>query len=182
MHAACVAATQRPPASQPAWRPRRVLSLSTRQVAEAFNQPLSFDTSSVTTINSMFSVRCVPLPPVLTVVGPSLHRRCTLARAVVAPRPLVLPARMPPLFCMPPLPTWQGAATFNLPLSFDTSSVTTMSGMFAVRSVPLPPISSRGFPLARFPLAPQPPYRPPTCRFVSLPLRLGRARRRSTSR
>ena len=31
--------------------------LSTRQYASAFNQPLSFDTSSVTTMHAMFSVR-----------------------------------------------------------------------------------------------------------------------------
>ena len=32
------------------------------------------------------------------------------------------------------LPTWQDASAFNQPLSFDTSSVTDMTGMFAVRS------------------------------------------------
>ena len=40
--------------------------LSTRQGAAAFNQPLSFDTSRVTIMWSMFNVRCTPpraLPP-----------------------------------------------------------------------------------------------------------------------
>ena len=55
-----------------------------------------WNTSGVTDMSNMFLVRSCPCPPVPTVVGPSLHRRCTLARAAVAPRPLVLPARMPP--------------------------------------------------------------------------------------
>tara|TARA_B100000795_G_scaffold201552_1_gene155372 strand:- start:301 stop:417 length:117 start_codon:yes stop_codon:yes gene_type:complete len=32
------------------------------------------------------------------------------------------------------LATWQASFAFNQPLSFDTSSVITMSGMFSVRS------------------------------------------------
>ena len=40
-------------------------SPSTRQQASAFNQPLSFDTSKVTTMSGMFQVRSprVPLAP-----------------------------------------------------------------------------------------------------------------------
>jgi len=40
-------------------------SPSTRQNAKAFNQPLSFDTSSVTTMRYMFRVRSprVPMAP-----------------------------------------------------------------------------------------------------------------------
>ena len=37
--------------------PHRMPLLSTRQLAWAFNQPLSFDTSKVTTMHAMFWVR-----------------------------------------------------------------------------------------------------------------------------
>ena len=42
---------------RPAPRPASYALLSTRQYAAAFNQPLSFDTSSVTTMRDMFVVR-----------------------------------------------------------------------------------------------------------------------------
>ena len=43
--------------SRPASRPSTYASLSTRQAATAFNQPLSFDTSKVTNMRFMFKVR-----------------------------------------------------------------------------------------------------------------------------
>ena len=44
--------------------PHRTPSLSTRQLATKFNQPLSFDTSKVTTMDRMFEVRSArALPP-----------------------------------------------------------------------------------------------------------------------
>ena len=49
----------RRPTSLPASRPpppHMVCPLSTRQKAKAFNQPLSFDTSRVTTMDTMFYV------------------------------------------------------------------------------------------------------------------------------
>ena len=49
--------THRPPASRPAPHPASYALLSTRQSASAFNQPLSFDTSSVTDMSDMFRVR-----------------------------------------------------------------------------------------------------------------------------
>ena len=55
-----VAATQRPHASRAVPRPTShapCARLSTRQYATAFNQPLSFDTSKVTTMYYMFQVR-----------------------------------------------------------------------------------------------------------------------------
>ena len=52
----CAAASPRPPASRPACRPYAPPCV-TGQGANAFNQPLSFDTSSVTDMSSMFSVR-----------------------------------------------------------------------------------------------------------------------------
>ena len=56
---------------------------------------------------------------------------------------------MPPLFPQGSLSTRQGAAAFNQPLSFDTSSVIDMNGMFAVRSArALPPAAlSRALPV-----------------------------------
>ena len=67
MHATCAAATTRPHASRAAPLSTLHARLSTRQwasAATAFNQPLSFDTSKVTTMRSMFQVRSAPaLPP-----------------------------------------------------------------------------------------------------------------------
>mgnify|MGYP004176786809 CR=1 FL=1 len=63
VHADCVAATQRPHASRAAPLPASHARLSTRQGASAFNQPLSFDTSSVTTMNGMFYVRSAAPQP-----------------------------------------------------------------------------------------------------------------------
>ena len=64
VHAACVAATQRPHASRAAPLPASQARLSTRQSAKAFSQPLSFDTSSVTNMQQMFYVRSTrPLQP-----------------------------------------------------------------------------------------------------------------------
>ena len=53
----CVSATHRPPASRAVPFPASHARLSTRQGATAFNQLLSFDTSKVTTMVSMFYVR-----------------------------------------------------------------------------------------------------------------------------
>ena len=42
-----------------------------RQDADAFNQPLSFDTSSVTTMDYMFQVRSAPAHATHSPVGPT---------------------------------------------------------------------------------------------------------------
>ena len=109
-------------------RPHRMPLLSTRQSAPAFNQPLSFDTSSVTDMSDMFYVRSAPAPQ--PSLRPSLY-------APLAPPPLhALPP--PPAAPHPasyaPLSTRQVAPAFNQPLSFDTSSVADMNNMFYVRS------------------------------------------------
>jgi hypothetical protein len=52
---ACAAAAPRPPGAHLA--PASHALLSTRQNANAFNQPLSFDTSKVTNMRYMFGVR-----------------------------------------------------------------------------------------------------------------------------
>ena len=119
MHAACTTATLRPPTFRLAPRPALYAFLSTRQGASSFNQPLSLDTSSVTTMFGMFYVR-----------SPALYlRRCHLMAL-----PLPDPGLTSPRLTSPLLPTRQSASAFNQPLSLDTSSVTTMSGMFWVRS------------------------------------------------
>eukprot|EP00964_Phaeocystis_antarctica_P070076 scaffold42637_cov48-Phaeocystis_antarctica.AAC.2 len=46
-----------PSRPRPTPHPASYALLSTRQVASKFNQPLSFDTSSVTTMYGMFAVR-----------------------------------------------------------------------------------------------------------------------------
>jgi len=103
-----------------------------RQDALAFNQPLSFDTSSVTSMEQMFNVRTPPRAR--AVPGAQSVPPCT--RCVHRHRPNT-PSRLPParvalLMCLG-VPR-QYASAFNQPLSLDTSSVTGMAWMFSVRS------------------------------------------------
>ena len=111
---------------QPTPRSTSYALLPTRQRASAFNQPLSFDTSSVTDMSNMFQVRSAreslgPLP---------VHTTCVCT----APPPSHLSGRTSPRTSFALLVTRQHAKVFNQPLSFDTSSIKTMSGMFRVRS------------------------------------------------
>ena len=101
-----------------------------------FNQTLSFDTSSVTDMGSMFSVRSArALPPSLQ-SGPP--RACHLCRRRLTPSRLS--ARTSPCITHALFSTRQHAEKFNQPLSFDTSSVTNMGYMFWERSArALPP-------------------------------------------
>ena len=109
VHADWVAATQRPHGSWAAPLPTSHARLSTRQTAKAFNQPLSFDTSSVTNMGymfynagafnqplkfdtssvtnmkNMFAVRSAPCPAPRLQSSPSLHAAC----ATVVRRPPV---------------------------------------------------------------------------------------------
>ena len=97
----------------------------TRQEAYAFNQPLSLDTSSVTKMRGMFWVRPlrVPCPP--CPAGSSVHAACT------ATAPTALPPLSPRVSSpLGRVVTRQEASAFNQPLSFDTSSVIYMFGMF----------------------------------------------------
>ena len=144
-------ATSDPSASRPRTSPLIVRApLATRQKATAFNQPLSFNTSSVTTMRQMFTVRSARAlcPPSLQ-SGPA---RCAPPQILLASRP-----RTSPRIVRPPLLTRQGATAFNQPLSFDTSSVTDMSGMFSVRSARdlAPQPSVRPSPRVHVPLAPR---------------------------
>ena len=81
-----------------------------RQGASAFNQPLSFDTSSVTNMGLMFYGASVFNQPLSFDTSSVTNMRSM----------------------------FYGASAFNQPLSFDTSSVTTMGLMFRVRSTRLP--------------------------------------------
>jgi hypothetical protein len=105
---------------------------STLQEASSFNQPLSFDTSKVTSMREMFQVRpCACRGPHALSrtfpVHPCLRRHLST--------PFGLPARTSPRIACPSLSTRQRAYVFNQPLSFDTSKVWDMGGMFDVRSV-----------------------------------------------
>jgi len=102
------------------------------QAASAFNQPLSFDTSSLTDMSQMFLVRTPPHAcRAKCPVGSSVH-------ALRAPPP-------PPHAFAPCHPSRvallmrlsvprQSAWAFNQPLSFDTSGVTDTQGTSQVRT------------------------------------------------
>eukprot|EP00964_Phaeocystis_antarctica_P034027 scaffold19348_cov52-Phaeocystis_antarctica.AAC.2 len=75
----------------------------------------------------MFWVRSSPCP------APSLQSSPPLQGTPLAPRSLAnsrLPARTLPRIVCPPFDSRQLASAFNQPLSFDTSIVTNMWGMF----------------------------------------------------
>ena len=97
--------------------------------ARAFNQPLSFDTSRVTDMHGMFYVRFSPCPDPNLQSGPPLHAACGTSPAI-----WLLPAHTSPGTVSPPFDSRQGASAFNQPLVLDTSSVTNMMYMFRVRS------------------------------------------------
>ena len=97
LHAACAAAAApRPPASRSPCRPSSYASLSTRQGASAFNQPLSLDTSSVTSMQYMFYVRsAVPCqqppqlgPPCKLLAPPPLPHAFPTTRLTCRPLPM----------------------------------------------------------------------------------------------
>ena len=62
---------------------------STRQLARAFNQPLSFDTSSVTVMYMMFDVRSARALPSASIVGPSQRAARTAAASICPPASLL---------------------------------------------------------------------------------------------
>jgi len=76
-----------------------MLSLSTLQSASAFNQPLSFDSSSVTTMDNMFQVRSARAPASrLHTWVLCLHAACAAASST----PSRVPARLSLLIlCFP---------------------------------------------------------------------------------
>jgi len=104
--------------------------LWTRQAATAFDQLLSFDTSSVTSMHQMFTVRFrLRLLHTRSRAGPHARRVCAPNSAsLCVPSPLCHT-----YFPLCHMPARQNAVAFNQPLSFDTSVVTDMSFMFNVR-------------------------------------------------
>ena len=67
-----------------------------RQHASSFNQPLSFDTSSVTNMWATFSVRSSPCPTPNLQSSPPVHAACAaVARHLPPPGPHLAPHRMP---------------------------------------------------------------------------------------
>ena len=143
-----------PPAASPAARspPRTVCpACDPRQGAKAFNQPLSWDTSRVTRMGSMFLVRRSPrFAPAISAVAAISPARCvhTVSPAARLSR---LPARSPPCTVCPACDPRQGAQAFNQPLSWDISGLMVdMSGIFSVRCSPPPapqPVQSHASPL-----------------------------------
>jgi hypothetical protein len=119
-----------------------------------FNQPLSLDTSKVTNMVHMFTVRSARAP-----WSPSLESGLPPCTPLAPPPPHALPPPGPHLAPhRTPLPsTRQNAYAFNQPLSWDIPEVTTMTHMFLVRSArPLTPNSlESGLPPC-MPLAPPP--------------------------
>jgi len=87
------------PPPGPHLAPHRMPLPSTRQLAKAFNQPLSLDTSEVTDMRYMFYVRSArALAPNSLESG--LPRACRLRRR--RPTPSRLPARTSPRIARPP--------------------------------------------------------------------------------
>ena len=100
-------------------------------MADAFNQLLSFDTSSVIHISYMFNVRFRACVPSLNTL-PSWAARTPRALPSLPSVPHLRDTRIS--LCIGcPLRTRQGAIAFNQPLSFETSSVIDISHMFYVR-------------------------------------------------
>ena len=107
-------------------------AFDSRQQASAFNQQLSFDTSSVTDMFAMFYVRSSPCPAPISAVIRALSCTLRTPRSPAASR-LCQPVHLAP-HRMPPFESRQAASAFNQPLTFDASSVTDMADMFLVRS------------------------------------------------
>ena len=151
--------------------------LFTRQWTNAFNQPLTFDTSSVTDMQYMFQVRSAPAQSSSWIAPTCFPEPSTGLR--------------PPALCMPPAshaPLWtrQNTRAFNQPLSFNTSSVRDMQYMFSVRAASAHATRSPVGPMLRVTKAtalnalpsPGPPHQPHAMPAFGL----GSTRMRSTSR
>ena len=95
MPTAFTASAPTPPRPSPGVSPSMCLRV-TRQGASAFNQPLSLDTSSVTTMAYMFLVRPSPCPAPNLPSNTPLRPACAVARRLPPPRPhLLAPHRTP---------------------------------------------------------------------------------------
>eukprot|EP00964_Phaeocystis_antarctica_P115127 scaffold79087_cov69-Phaeocystis_antarctica.AAC.1 len=110
-HAVCTAIARRlPPPPGPQLSPHRVCPpFYSRQGAAAFNQPLSFDTSSVTNMGYMFQVRSSPSPAPNLQSSPRLHAACAPRSPAALPPPD--PAPLPTSYAL--LSTRQGANSLS---------------------------------------------------------------------
>eukprot|EP00964_Phaeocystis_antarctica_P046650 scaffold26979_cov53-Phaeocystis_antarctica.AAC.1 len=105
-----------------------------RQQASAFNQPLSFDTSSVTTMQQMFYQTSAFNQPLSFDTSSVTTMHLMFYRAWAFNQPLSFDtSKVTTMHSM-----FLRASPFNQPLSFDTSSVRSMYGMFNVRCSPCP--------------------------------------------
>ena len=106
-----------PSPSQSACRLSSYASFATRQWASAFNQSLSWDTSSVMIMYDIFMVRSAPARPSSSTVGPSQRAACTAAAST---RP---PASQPACHPPPMLPVLLRRARTGCPTRTSSSSV-----------------------------------------------------------
>ena len=107
-----------------AWPP-----FGSAQGAAKFNQPLSFDTSSVTTMSAMFDMSSAAGPD-------SCSRRLSFGPAFNSPVNFWDTSRVTSMHGM-----FRHSSAFNQPLNFDTSRVTDMSEMFQGASAFNEPLS-----------------------------------------
>ena len=153
-----------------------------RQGASVFNQPLSFDTSRVTTMHGMFYVRSSPCSATNLQPRPPLHGACaSVVRRLLPLGPQLAPHRMPSVRLSAARVGVQPAAELRhvqrhnhgvhvpgalLPLPFPQSTVEPSPARCVRRGCPPLPASRPAAHLAPYALLPT----------------LGRARGRSTSR
>ena len=176
-----VSAPSPPPTPRSTVRARAVSPVpclrTPRQQAYKFNQPLSWDTSRVSNMWLMFYVllSAALCAPHLQSCPPHCARAaCTaVGRCLLPPGPQPAPPLTPRKPSVrPACDPRQYAHAFNQPLSWDTSSVTTMHAMFYVRASPAS--------LPRPMCAPNLQSRPRSCTLLALHallFRLGRGPR-----
>ena len=183
-HAACASLPLRahtPGLAAP--RPASHAPLSTLQRATAFNQPLSFNTSSVTDMLSMFFVRSARALALSLESGSP--RACRLRRR--RPTPSRFPAHTSPHTVCPAF-DWAGGVGVQpaAELRHVQGQEHARHVRRALRACPVPPALSRALPVRAACVAATP--RPRASRATPLPashmpaLRLGSKRTRSTSR
>jgi len=129
-----------PAASRPTPRtaPCQCSPFDSRQGAGAFNQPLNWDTSKVTSMRFMFDVRSSPCPDPCVQSDPPLHAACAAVARRLPHLPRTAPRMRLSMRPPPPFDSRQHAYAFNQPLSWDLSSLTEIGYMFFVRSSPCP--------------------------------------------
>ena len=113
--------------------------------AAAFNQPLSFDTSSVTSMYYMFGSASAFNQP----LSLDTSRVTSMNRMFAAATAFNQPLSFDTSSVTDMAHMFRSAAAFNQPLSFDTSRVVTMAAFFDARPsphAPLPPTCAQSRP------------------------------------